>query len=154
MLHHRGPPAVLQGEHRAWSSQMPSAGPPNPCAPWRKGPQRSLSCVGGLAFRSWAWRCVLSKRQGIVSHYDNKNWSTSPVWSCKCLPRSKKVNQSVKSGDGCLTLYPRVSVCVCVCVFSITKLGSSSAQTLNKQNQVNNGMDLIYLKQYFSPFSN
>lgn len=31
---------------------------------------------------------------------------------------------------------------------------SSSVHTLNKQNQVNNGMNLIYLKQYFSPFSN
>ena len=145
---------MLQGEHRAWSSQMPSAGPPNPCAPCRKGPQRSLSCVGGLAFRSWAWRCVLSKWQGIVSHYDNKNWSTSPVWSCKCLPRSKKVNQIVLSRVMGVLHYTLVCVCVCVCVFSITKLGSSSAQTLNKQNQVNNGMDLIYLKQYFSPFSN
>lgn len=29
---------------------------------------------------------------------------------------------------------------------------SGSVQTLNKQNQVNNGMNFIYLKQYFSPF--
>lgn len=38
----------------------------------------------------------------------------------------------------------------------MTKLSivSGSVQTLNKQNQVNNGMNLIYLKQYFSPFSN
>ena len=38
-------------------------------------------------------------------------------------------------------------------MFSGTKLGDS-VHTLKQQNQVNNGVDLIYLKQYFSPFSN
>lgn len=44
---------------------------------------------------------------------------------------------------------------VIVYLLSITKCRESdSVQALNKQNQVNNSMNLIYLKQYFSPFSN
>lgn len=84
---------------------------------------------------------VLCECQGIRLRSKNKNLKTGTFLEL-CKGRSPELR-----GVGGLGPERRA------CVFSVTKLGDS-VHTLKKQNQVNNGMDLIYLKQYFSPFSN
>lgn len=43
---------------------------------------------------------------------------------------------------------------LCVKFHLTTSLVGGSVKVPNKQDQLNNGMNLVYLKQYFSPFSN